>query len=648
MFDKVIYFDICAVPLYIITIATTLSRGMYKGRSNRLYLEVAVFALLADLAELIERFAFYGHTLHTGFVFWVKMSEYCYFTWRNALNVAYLFFVISMTKTWYKIDNIWKRLLIMIPYLSVLCMLIMNEATGWVFTVTMQTGYRRGSHILWVYGFAACYLVIGVLYLIKHRGTLDRAGWIALMSMYFINVGCVVIQYFYPRYLVESFATSLTVLFVVLYVQRPEKQVDMSTGLPGYRAFCEEINKIRVTGHDTRIVIVSLRNAREMSSYLRESYQRYLHLIDTEIRSFAKREGISCEVYFEQPGSFYIILDDEKYNPVQAIPDIKDRVRRAAADILETGAQPDTHIVTVVFPKEIRTIDELLRFGHNFVRFADYGRVFARAGSITEKRDYQIETHIDEILNRAVGSGGLHIRYQPIWSPAEGRYTAAEAVIELSDVVYGSIDSELLISAAEERGLVVSLGRSIIEEVFTFAASDAFKQLGYQKVYIGLTVTQCMRLDLTDVIWNLRERHRVSPAHIAFSIRESGYETMSGIFNENLKKLSAQGYTIILDGFGCGYSNFRHLLDMPISAARVDKSIVLSAGERGGRTILGGIVEMLREIPLKVIAEGADDKETADMLTEMGCDLIQGAYFSAPVRNDELPTISTTARGSAP
>jgi hypothetical protein len=76
-------------------------------------------------------------------------------------------------------------------------------------------------------------------------------------------VSSVISQYFYPRYIIESFATSLTVLFVVLYVQRPEMQIDMSTGLPGYRAYCEEIGKIRVTGHDTRIVMISLRNAAE-------------------------------------------------------------------------------------------------------------------------------------------------------------------------------------------------------------------------------------------------------------------------------------------------------------------------------------------------------------------------------------------------
>ena len=122
-------------------------------------------------------------------------------------------------------------------------------------------------------------------------------------------------------------------------------------------------------------------------------------------------------------------------------------------------------------------------------------------------------------------------------------------------------------------------------------------------------------------------------------IKESSYENISRILNENLKKLSAQGYTIVLDGFGYGYSNARHLLDMPINAVRLDKSIVSSADTKGGRTILGGMIDMVKRIPLTIMAQGAEDKRAADMLDEMGCDMIQGAYLADPVDKEQLPSV---------
>ena len=610
---------------------------MTVGRSNRLYLAVAILAFAADACELIERLAFWGYTMNTGFVFWVKMSEYLYYIMRNAVNIVYIFFVVSMTKTWYKIKAFWKKLLLMLPYLGLLLLLSVNEITGWVFTVTLKHGYQRGPYVIAVYALAACYLVVGVTYLIVHRYTLDKGAWFSLMSMYFINVSCIIVQYFYPRYLIESFATSLTVLFVVLYVQRPERQVDMSTGLPAYRAFCDEMAKIKVTGHDTQIIIMNIRNAAEMSKYLRDNYYYYfLHLIDDQIRSFSRREKVPCEVYFEQPGSFYIVLDDNKYNPVQAIPEIRDRVRKMGADILELGAQPDVRIVTVSFPKEIDSLDELIRFGHTFARFADYSRIFNRAAAITAKREYQIEAHIDEILNRAVLSKGMKVKYQRIFSSADGAPVSAEAVIELTDKVYGEIDSGLLAHAAEQRGLSVTLGNRVMEAVFEFVSGETFRKTGLSRIYVGLTVAQCMRMDLTDTVWSLREMYRVSSSHIAFLIKESSYENMSRVFNQNLKKLAAQGYTIALDDFGQGYSNVQHLLDMPIKAVRLSESIVRTAGSPGGRAILGGMIELTKKIPLEVMAKGADDQKAADMLREMGCDLVQGHFYADPTDKEEL------------
>ena len=638
--EKVLYFNICAIPIYLIIIVTTIYRRMTVGRANLLYLGVAASALIACLAafitELIEELAPSGVPLDDTSLIWIVVLEYVYFAARSAISLVYLLFVISMTKSWYKISHPLKKLIIYCPYLVLIGMMAVNEKFGWVFKVTAEGGYERGSKIFIVYIISFFYMAFGTFHLLLHRRSLDNITWISLMSMYFINLFTVVFQYFYPKYVIESFMTSLTVLFIVIYVQRPEKQVDANTGLPCYRAFCDEMNKIKHSGQGTQLMIISFINASELSKYLKESYLTYLHLIDNEVRLFAKKERKVCELYFESPGTFYMIIDDRNYNPVQGIPEVRDRIRKASADILEMGAQPDTRIVTLSFPEEISSLDELFRFGHSFSRFADYSRVFCRAETITGMRNYQIEAHLDDILNRAVASGGLKVKYQPLWSEKEKRFDSAEAVIELSDEIYGKIDSELLINAAEERGLIVSLGTRVMEEVFAFAGSDARRKLGYSRIYLGLSVTQCMQPELTDTVWNLREKYRVSPSHIAFEIKESSYENMSSAFNENLKKLSAQGYTIVLDGFGRGYSNMQNILDMPLKAVRLDRSIVRSGGTGSGKAVLQGLIDMLRNIPLEVIACGADDKETAKLLLSMGCQTLQGHHYADPADKDEL------------
>ena len=638
--NKVLYFNICAIPIYIIIIITTIYRRMTVGRSNRLYLGVAVCAFTACLAacmsEIVEKTGFATMPPDESTIFWIKFAEYIYFAARNATSLVYLLFVISMTKSWYKINHPIKKLIIYAPYIVILVMLVLNEKTDWVFLVTPDKGYHRGTQILILYIMSFSYMVFGTFHLLIHRKSLDRIEWISLMSMYFINLISVIFQYFYPMLVIESFTTSITVLFVVIYVQRPETQVDMTTGLPCYRVFCNEMNKISISGQSTQLMMISMLNAAEMSKFLKDKYLTYLHIIDGTIRVYAKKEKVVCEVYFEQPGSFYIIMENTDYNPVQVIPEIRERIRNSAAEVLDTGVSPDTRIVTVNFPEDISTPDELFRFGHNFPRFADYSRVFSRAPAITGKRSYQIEAHLDDILNRAVAAGGLKVRYQPLWSVETESFTSAEAVIALSDEVYGDIDSELLISAAEERGLIVRLGSRILEEVFAFAGSESRRRLGFKHICIGLSVTQCMQPDLTDLIWGLHEKYRVSPANIAFEIKESSYENVSVIFSENIAKLSAQGYAVVLDGFGHGYMNMQDILNMPIKAVRIDKSVVRAGRSGGGRAVLKGLIDMLGSIPLDVIAEGADDSETAEMLRELGCLFIQGEYYAPPTDREEL------------
>ncbi len=634
--DKIIYFDICSVPIYIIVICTTLYRKMTKGRSNKLFLAVIVLALVAALCEILERIAYIDPVLNSNDILWVKICEYVYFATRNCVNLMYTLFVISMTKTWYRIRPFWLKSLICLPYIGILVMLAINESTSAVFKVLPDIGYTRGESIMIVYALAFSYMIFGTLYLILNKKTMDTGEWLALMSMYVINLAVVLLQLILSKYLMESFGTSLTILFVVSYVLRPEKRVDINTGLPCYRAFCEEIGKIKATGHSITIVITSITNASEISLYLKDSYYDYIHMIDAQIRSIARRERVSHAVFFEHPGNFYVILDDSRYNPVQIIPEIRDRVRRESNEVFEKGIVPDARIVTVDFPGEISSIDELLRFGHTFVRFTDYSRVFNRASAIINKPAYLTEAHIDEILTRALSSGGLKVMYRPIVSVAAGKASAVDTVISVTDDVYGSIDPEILINAAEESGAIVKLENRILDDAFSFAGSEEFTSLGYSRIHIRLSVMRCMQMNLTDTIWQFRDKYRVSPERIAFEIRESSYENISSIFSENLKKLSAQGYMIVLDGFGRGYSNMRHLLDMPIKAVKLDSDLVTSSSSKSGRAMLNGIIQMLRAIPLEVIVVDADDKETADMLCGMGCDMLSGRYYADPVERAAL------------
>ena len=346
------FFDIAALPIFFLIFWTVVLRKMTRGRCNVLYLAVIIMSIIADSSEIIEKTLTYNYApLTHDQMNIVRFFNYTYYVTRNAVNLSYVFFIIAITRTWYKIAPFWKKFLICLPYLGILGFLIYNIPTSFVFSVTPEFGYQRGVGVIFTYSFAFIYLMYGVVYLLRYRRTIDWATWVALMSMYFFNFIAVIIQLIFSGIQIESFATSLTLFFVIVFVQRPEKKVDLSTGLPGYPSFREEIGKIKATGHDVKIMIITMKNAVDMNRYLGEkAYYEYVYSIEELIRK---------------------------------------------------GATPDLSVVTVVFPEEIPTPEELFDFGHNYIRFSNLDKKFTRASAIITQKTYQIESHIVDILQKS-------------------------------------------------------------------------------------------------------------------------------------------------------------------------------------------------------------------------------------------------------
>lgn len=637
MWDKILFLDISAAPIYAIIWCATIYRKMTRGRSNQLYLWLTAVAFVTVISEIVAGLCMHSYPLSDERLAVVTFCEYIYFVARNATNMLYIFFVFSITESWFRLNRWWKKFLLALPYIGILLVLFFPLPGKPVFTVTAEAGYARGGGIIIVYLLALIYLFFGTSYMLRIRKSIEKAIWLALFSLYALNVVGVVIQFFFPNLLVECYLTSMTLLFVVFFVQRPEKLVDNTTGLPGYSAFRERISRLYTMGQNVQVGIVSMINAGELRRYLgADAYFNLIYAIDEEIRAASKKERLSYNLYFENPGTFYYLLEDMNFDPVQMIPDIREKVRKKMEQMVERGAYPDIRTVTVDFPNEMKTPEELFDFGHIFTRFASPDKIFTRCSVITSLKEYQVETHIDEILSRTTASRDLQVLFQPVWSVKDGCFASATARLKVHDEVFGDIHEKLLLRAAEERGVIIALGGYVMERVFSFVADDAFLKSGFKHVAVNLSPMECMQMNLTDQIWKLRERYRIKPRHIEFIIRESVYENVSHVFLDNIEKLAMQGYRITLGSFGKGYTDLRHMVSMPLSAVKIDKSIILASTGEKERALLRGSISMIRNIPLEVASKGADDPEMAQMLIDMGCELLEGDYYCRPLTLGEL------------
>ena len=149
-----------------------------------------------------------------------------------------------------------------------------------------------------------------------------------------------------------------------------------------------------------------------------------------------------------------------------------------------------------------------------------------------------------------MNTDSFSLSYQPIWSTRQKKYVAADTMMELTDEQYGTLDMTVIMGTAEKKGLSIRLGNYLMERVFMDIREKKLAE--YEYVHVPLSTVQCMQLDFTDKVWKLREKYGIHPEQVCFSFKESVYENISEVLNENLNRLSAQGYRLMLDGFGKG------------------------------------------------------------------------------------------------
>ena len=132
------------------------------------------------------------------------------------------------------------------------------------------------------------------------------------------------------------------------------------------------------------------------------------------------------------------------------------------------------------------------------------------------------------------------------------------------------------------------------------------------------------------------ERHSLRPEQLNLEITETSANTAQDIVHKNMIALAEQGITFSLDDFGTGYSNISRIFELPFSIIKLDKSLADRVGEQSEQGFLRHLVIMLNEIGMEVVVEGLETRAAVERFCEMGCDYIQGYYFSRPLPEDEF------------
>ncbi len=245
--------------------------------------------------------------------------------------------------------------------------------------------------------------------------------------------------------------------------------------------------------------------------------------------------------------------------------------------------------------------------------------------------------NVEEAIERALVENEFRIFYQPIISTQTKKVISAEALLRLNDRVLGFVSPEEFIPISENNGKIIEISEYVIDSVFRFVKETPLSNIGIDFIEINLSAMQCMDRNLTNKLEYYIEKYDIDPKQINLEITETAANFDEDRLKRQLDKIKRLGFTFSLDDYGTGYSNLVRVLEYPVDVIKLDKSIVWSAfHDRDNFVTLKNLIAMFHDVRRKIVAEGVESEEQMQALVELGCDYLQGYYYSKPVSEEEF------------
>jgi diguanylate cyclase (GGDEF)-like protein/PAS domain S-box-containing protein len=251
---------------------------------------------------------------------------------------------------------------------------------------------------------------------------------------------------------------------------------------------------------------------------------------------------------------------------------------------------------------------------------------------------------IESGLRHGIENDELLLYYQPKVDIASGRIVGAEALVRWQHPERGMVPPGEFIPIAEESGLVVRLSAWVLEAALRQARLWQDAGLPALKIAVNLSARD-FSPTLAERIKALLASHGVPPQWLELEITEGMLTHSSDEVIEMMDAIAAQGVTLSLDDFGTGYSSLSYLKRFPIDTLKIDQSFVRGIPHDGNDcAIAGAIVSMAQRLGHRVIAEGVETADQLGFLRSLGCQEIQGYYFSPPVPPEKFEAMLREGR----
>lgn len=639
--NYIIDFDICGSTILAILFLVTVRYRRFPTIRSLTFQSLVLSILIGDLMNLICALALERLPLSMLPVNIVLSVIHIFFV--NIIPIFYVIFIHTLVVTHRKISCFfWMSMFFCIIVVFILT--VTSPFTHFVMYFDADGNYQHGPGMTLFYIAAVSFMTAGIVDLIIHKKRVPYSQLMVAPLYVVATIGAIIFQYFHPAIMIIGFVSSISMLLVFFTLQNPGAFRNTSTGTFNLDAFKEVLIGSNVIKNGSVIIFKMTKTNKikdlfgiESRYYITRQFMAYLSRIcdnarifylfnDTYVIPFKKKNLAS--VYANKIYEATLLPFECKTNPhIEDTIDYPCSGRQFVVNDFSLITFDDKNGKPYSIDKVISII--------NFIATSYYATMNIVTRETLNEHHRQVK--LQQLIQKTIENEDFEVFMQPIWNLKEKKFTAVEALLRLKDENGEYIPPLAYIPDAEKNGDILKISDIMMNKTCQFIKDTDLFNRGIEHVNVNLSMVQCMQEGTISHIIYLLTKYEIPVTRIHLELTETIASSDEKQFARVIEEMERNEIKYALDDYGTGYSNTAKMLQADFSEIKFDKSVIDAAlGKNDRQKVMEHLILLSKEKNMVTIAEGIETKETADILENIGCDLIQGFYFARPMCKDDF------------
>ena len=498
-----------------------------------------------------------------------------------------------------------------------------------IFSISPEGIYSRAPYYDSIYVCAAFFIIFSFICIALYRKKLNPFANFALFAVNFTMLVGYVLRILLPTYLIMNLFTLIAIIIIFISFENPVLYLAGKANAFNKKAFYslflefDEKASPLVLG----FVINNYNELREV--YSGKQMDRGISLI---CQYFARTYPNLVRFYLHDGRFVFVGRDNTQTEKLKK--EISERFKKSwsAGKDVEIFLEPK--FVQIAPDVSFRTAEKIAKSIFVGLKEAEkldnLNIMINRETLITIEENILIKRHVE----KAVESNRVEMFLQPLMSSRNYRLIGAEALARIRDEEGNLIPPVKFIPIAEKNGRISVLGEQMFEQACKFIHDHDIDKMGLDWINVNLSPIQFLRPDLNERFTSILEKYGVPAEKIHLEITE---ETMIDytLLKKQIQEMQNSGFQFVLDDYGSGYSNVSRIKNCPFINIKLDMELVRDYFKERD-TFLPHMVQAFKQMKFTVTAEGVETLEMVEHMAEIGCDYLQGYYFSQPLPAEEF------------